>query len=150
MITCDWVAQSNRSRVIPDKREREASANSQVEQFDQVVFATHADQSLTIAFGRPRLNGGADSNGAFPYQANEAVCTPIFNLAASTEHGLGQVGITTRLPTQIVWPRSPTTSADCNGMRPQVPLLLTLNESDRIDPVKCDSNVHLRSSSRIP
>jgi uncharacterized protein len=117
-------------RRMPDQVEVR-TARGEVEHFDQVVLATHADQALAIlADATPAER---EVLGAFPYQSNEAVLHTDLRLLPNARRAWASWNY------HLAGGDMPAVSVTYDLTRLQrldtpSPLLLTLNGSDRIAP----------------
>lgn len=105
----------------------------EVEQFDQVIFATHADQTLRIlASPTPQEQ---ELLGHFPYQPNDAVLHTDTRLMPTHRHAWASWNYF--LPDQHQTAASVTYDLSrLQNVPSPTPILLSLNISDRIDPRK--------------
>lgn len=107
------------------------TAAGEVERFDQVIFATHADQTLKIL-------GDATPEeqellGHFPYQTNDAVLHTDTSLLPTHRHAWASWNYF--IPTADQQTASVTYDLSrLQGVDSPRPILLSLNATDRIDP----------------
>lgn len=105
--------------------------NGSTERFDQVVFATHADQTLKILTDAdPRER---EILGAFPYQYNQAVLHTDRSMLPQRKRAWASwnyhIARETDLPVAVTYDLSRLQRIDS----PE-PVLLTLNPNGRVDP----------------
>jgi len=105
----------------------------EVETFDQVIFATHADQTLRVLDQPTKLE--QEILGHFPYQANDAVLHTDSRLLPTHKHAWASWNYL--LPDDHQTAASVTYDLSRLQKVPSpTPILLSLNITDRIDPRK--------------
>ncbi|PQO30619.1 FAD-dependent oxidoreductase [Blastopirellula marina] len=107
--------------------------DDQAETFDQVVFATHADQTLKMLADPTEIE--QEILGHFPYQPNEAVLHTDTRLMPQHRHAWASWN--------YLLPEGHQTTASVTydlsrlqNVASPTPILLSLNITDRIDPSK--------------
>jgi predicted NAD/FAD-binding protein len=109
------------------------SANGSSDSFDEVVFACHADQTLEILSDADALE--REILGAFPYQENDAVLHTDTGLLPRKRRAWASWNY--HIPPEGDGPVSVTYDLSrLQNHRTPTPILLTLNDTEAIDPAK--------------
>ena len=108
-------------------------AHQPAEVFDEVVFATHADQSLRIL--RDANEREREILACFPYQANEAVLHTDTRVLPRQKRAWASwnyhVSASPEQPATVTYDLS-----RLQGHESQIPILLTLNETEAVEEAK--------------
>ena len=123
------IREGGRVYVLTDS----SSDASEVESFDQVIFATHADQTLRML--TVPSDEEAEILGHFPYQPNQAVLHTDTSILPRSRHAWASWNYLLSSEDQTTASVTYDLSRLQNVPSP-VPILLSLNVGDRIDPNK--------------